>query len=181
MATTITGSGVDNIIDGTIVDADINASAAITASKLSGAGKVLNVYHHDSNTTATVSTTSSSFVDSGLTLTVTPVSASSRFIVTYSSAPHQNLTTNWGQTALYRGASRTNITGGVRRNAADEWTTFVQTVHGVDSPNTTSPITYKVKFNSGTSDNWYMHVGSHLNGGDADGATMKLTLTEISS
>ena len=36
MATTITGSGVDNIIDGTITNADINASAAIAGSKLSG-------------------------------------------------------------------------------------------------------------------------------------------------
>ena len=34
MATTITGSGVDNIVDGTITNADINASAGIAGSKL---------------------------------------------------------------------------------------------------------------------------------------------------
>jgi hypothetical protein len=36
MATTITGSGVDNIIDGTIVDADVNVSAGIVIKDSNG-------------------------------------------------------------------------------------------------------------------------------------------------
>ncbi len=55
MAITISGNGITsseiasntitsgNIADGTITNADINASAAIAGSKLSGAGKVLQV------------------------------------------------------------------------------------------------------------------------------------------
>jgi len=60
MATTITGSGVDNIIDGTITNADINASAGIAQSKTalltSGdmpSGSVLQVVEAGMNGTAT--------------------------------------------------------------------------------------------------------------------------------
>jgi hypothetical protein len=38
------------IVDGTIVNADINASAAIAGTKLTGAGKVLQVLMHTSTT-----------------------------------------------------------------------------------------------------------------------------------
>jgi hypothetical protein len=43
VATLITGSGVDNIIDGTITNADINASAAIAGSKLDGSFGVTDI------------------------------------------------------------------------------------------------------------------------------------------
>ena len=75
MATTITGSGVDNIIDGTIVDADINSSAAITASKLSGAGKVLQVVN--SIFTTAFSHSSAQYTDPGHSVNITPKSSSS--------------------------------------------------------------------------------------------------------
>tara|TARA_Y200000002_G_scaffold265512_1_gene220582 strand:- start:329 stop:943 length:615 start_codon:yes stop_codon:yes gene_type:complete len=84
---TITGLQINssNIVDGSIVNADVNASAAIAASKLSGisAGKILQVV----STTKSdgFSTTSSSFVDiTGLSRTITPTAASSKIHIVVS-------------------------------------------------------------------------------------------------
>jgi hypothetical protein len=61
------------ITDGTIVNADINASAAIAGTKISGSfGKVLQVVQ-GTNTTATT-TTSASFVTTNITASITPSS-----------------------------------------------------------------------------------------------------------
>jgi hypothetical protein len=49
MATTITGSGVDNIIDGTIVDADVNASAGIVIKDSNGNVGIVNSGSTDRN------------------------------------------------------------------------------------------------------------------------------------
>jgi len=65
MAITISGSGITsaNIADGTIVNADVNASAAIDGSKISGSfGKVLQVVYGEFSG-GYVSTTSTSDVD----------------------------------------------------------------------------------------------------------------------
>ena len=82
MATTITGSGVNNIVDGTITNADINASAAIAGSKLSGAGKVLQVV--SASTSGDISTTSSGFQATGLVVSITPLNTSSKLFVSCS-------------------------------------------------------------------------------------------------
>ena len=68
------------ITDGTIVNADINASAAIAGTKLSGAGKVLQVVSTTKTDTATTSSTSYSDI-SGLNLTITPSSASNKILI----------------------------------------------------------------------------------------------------
>jgi hypothetical protein len=79
MATTITGSGVDNIIDGTITNADINASAGIDAGKLSGAGKVLQ--RKSTSTFNSSAWTLPSSVTDYLTLSMTAVSSTSKYII----------------------------------------------------------------------------------------------------
>ena len=68
------------ITDGTIVNADINASAAIASTKLSGSfGKVLQI--QNMTTTTATSTTSTSFVVTALTLSITPSSASNKILI----------------------------------------------------------------------------------------------------
>jgi hypothetical protein len=82
MATTITGSGVDNIIDGTITNADINASAAIAGSKVDGSfGKVLQV-QQGILTGAFASTTATTWIDV-VTVDITPSSTSSKIYVSF--------------------------------------------------------------------------------------------------
>ena len=94
MALTLSGSGITsaNIVDGTITNTDISASANIPASKLSGTGKVLQV---TSPTVLQGATTYSSQACTLLTSniyypdpmkisnTITKQSATSMLIVTY--------------------------------------------------------------------------------------------------
>ena len=79
MSTTINGTtGIDKIQDGTITNADINASAAIAASKLSGTGKVLQVVYDYYSVERANST--STYVDTGLDASITPTSSSSTIL-----------------------------------------------------------------------------------------------------
>ncbi len=96
MAITINGSGITSseIADGTITNADINASAAIVGSKLSGAGKVLQMFRTNAPTvyasvsacgdSSTVPTTSN-HSSVGFTASITPTSVGNKIIAIYQS------------------------------------------------------------------------------------------------
>ena len=83
MPTEISGStGVNKIQDNTIVNADINSSAAIAGSKLvMPTGSVLQVVYGYTNSATAVATTS--YTDIGLSANITPSSTSSKILVTY--------------------------------------------------------------------------------------------------
>jgi hypothetical protein len=141
--------------NGQALVADSGASAGV---KWAGVGKVLQVV--SATKTDTSSTNSNSWADiSGLSVTVTPTSSSSTFVVMYtvqgSSAPNasglafkvlRNSTDiAIGDTASNRPRVGSNINLGdfsVTTNA--QLLTAAQTF--VDSPATTSSITYKVQF-----------------------------------
>jgi hypothetical protein len=108
MPTLISGStGVNKITDGTIVDADINASAAITGSKLvMPAGSVLQTVM--TTTTTEVNTTSASFVTTGLTGDISVTSGNKVLILGVINAVGPNNAHSTGTTiGVFRGA--TNI------------------------------------------------------------------------
>jgi hypothetical protein len=67
------------ITDGTIVNDDINASAAIAGTKLTGVGKVLQVV--SANTTSSTTNTSTNYTATSLTASITPSSASNKILV----------------------------------------------------------------------------------------------------
>jgi hypothetical protein len=81
MPTLISGStGVNKITDGTIVDADINASAAIAGTKLvMPAGSILQVV--TGTHTGQVVSTSTTYADTGLDANITPSSTSSKILI----------------------------------------------------------------------------------------------------
>ena len=66
MPTEISGStGVNKIQDGTVVNADINSSAAIASSKISGAGKLIKAeVVYDNNTRQVFSTSRGALITS---------------------------------------------------------------------------------------------------------------------
>ena len=85
MAITISGNGITsaNISDGTITNADINASAAIDGSKISGDfGKVLQVVSAR-DTTQTSINSSGTYTDIGLSAAITPSATSSSVLVIF--------------------------------------------------------------------------------------------------
>ena len=161
MPTEISGStGVNKIQDNTIVNADINSSAAIAGSKLvMPTGTILQVTSGE--LTSWVSMATESWQNTGLSGTITPSSTSSKILITVSFGKAQTTQSNGDHTfsmRLNRQIGGTNYEsdlngvadgsrsralfsqGGHSYNASHSLGGFSMT--GVDSPNTTSAVTY---------------------------------------
>jgi hypothetical protein len=139
------------IVDGTIVNADINASAAIAGTKLSGAGKVLQVVSATKTDTQSFSTTT--FTDvTDLSVSITPSSASNKILVlTNVNGGWENGVAKIGgrimrdSTAIAIGdasGSRIRLTGSVYFGVNCQ-SPVSMGMNFLDSPNTTSATTYK--------------------------------------
>jgi len=151
MPTEISGStGVNKIQDGTIVNADINSSAAIAGSKISGSfGKVLQVVNAVQATEVT--SNSSTYADTGLSLAITPSSTSSKVLVICSNDCQKEGADTWTNIRCYRDSTEIGgtIIGRKANNTDDTGTSqsvFSFTV--LDSPSSTSAVTYKTQFNN---------------------------------
>jgi hypothetical protein len=136
------------IVDGTIVNADINASAAIASTKLSGvganAGEVIQVVTN--KLTSSFSTSSQNvFVTTSQTLSITPSSASNKILVMFNAG---SITTVAANTAMdvqvRRGGTVVCFGGYYTATVGGNQTVPFGVIHTLDSPNTTSSITYEV-------------------------------------
>jgi hypothetical protein len=147
------------ITDGTIVNADINASAAIASTKLSGVGKVLQVL--STHKTDDFTTASASFTDvTGLSVSITPSSASNKILVMFSITAHNTSATQGTHIRLMRNSTEIAPARSVA-NYESSWLVFFgdtnlsqqKSFEFLDSPSTTSATTYKVQIKpqSGTS------------------------------
>jgi len=161
MPTEISGStGVNKIQDNTIVNADINSSAAIAGSKISGGtGKILQVIAVNGTATDFTTTSSSLVQMTDTSISITPTSASSRIYVTWQLSPH--ITGGGSRTSKivgYRNSTALNVVHG-KRDYADSGTHYYdKTVQGsvFDYPNTTSQVTYSL-YASTTNGTFYAH------------------------
>ena len=144
------------IADGTIVNADINASAGIAGSKL-GTDAVLKVYQHTSHATATNGSTT--FKSTGLFLTITPQSSSSKFLVSFNGYGTNGSNNLFAiANVVLNPSSSTNIntvlSGGTLLDTGDKGMAMNQQNSGqlvtslvaslLHSPSTASEITYNV-------------------------------------
>jgi len=147
------------ITDGTIVNADINASAAIAGTKLSGAGKVLQVVS-TVKTDTFATDPGSTFIDiTGLSVSITPSSASNKILIQISISGAGLVGTNIAHfrlvrdsTAIYLGDAAGNRTRGFA-TAIDSDANSQEHMSGVflDSPASTSALTYKIQtYSNGT-------------------------------
>ncbi len=135
------------IADGTILNADINASAAIAGSKVDGSfGKVLQVVaSHDPNKSSTTSMTAVAL--STTPTGITPTSTSNKVLVQISGSISNEGVGN-GNFKLYRiisGGATTEIDGLL--SSLIHTHTYNRDMIGVtflDSPNTTSSVTYAI-------------------------------------
>jgi hypothetical protein len=174
MGTTISGAtGIDKVQDGTIVNADINSSAAIAGSKLSGIGKVLQVVNGTYGTQIT--STSTTFTDTNLTASITPSATSSKILilVTQPLAVWDGVSSaTSAQFKLFRDStSIRHITAIGQRYPATHFTHTWMTTEYLDSPSSTSSITYKTQYKTYTSG---AQVATCYGG-----ATASITLMEI--
>ena len=142
------------IADGTIVNADINASAAIAGTKLTGVGKVLQVSNFvQASTIQSISSTSYADLTS-ITLNITPSSASSKILLLSTIGVQLGNTEGYGMQFL-RDATSIYATKSTYTIFADGVTELhnVNIFTYLDSPSSTSSLTYKVQvrgFNSNT-------------------------------
>ena len=156
---TITGISVGGLPNG-IVDTDMLAANAVTADKR-GAGAILQVVQ--TTFTGNESTSSTSFGTTSLSVDITPSATSSKVYVMLTSGWYHGgsdqlfLQLRRGSTVLlpYTGSAGATVTAGasamlngsVGTRAKESWNLNV-----LDSPSTTSAITYAVywKVNSGS-------------------------------
>ena len=126
--------------------------------------------------TGSVSTTSASFVDTGLDVTITPATTGSRFLVMATIGQVAKFPGNVnnsvaleidrGGTQIYYGAD-----GSLFENESDYLYVGPISFSKVDSPNTTSAITYKVRFA-----NYVSGQTSTINHSTGGSATLESTL-----
>jgi len=113
-----------------------------------GFGKILQVVSVTQDTE--LSTTSTSFVTSGLTATITPTSATSKILVTAFVPIEVEVEGRIGYTTLFRGTvAGTNLAGSTGMSQHKGGSTYTRAAVGVsylDSPATTSAQVYTLGF-----------------------------------
>ena len=109
-----------------------------------GGGKVLQVVS-DTSTTA-VATTSTSFIDIGLELSITPSSASNKIFLLYTGINETNGASKYCELQMLRDATQLAIR---RALSVANGYYALNSISKLDSPNTTSAITYKMQGNAG--------------------------------
>ena len=121
-----------------------------TLDRLNRAGNILQVVNATYSTA--VSSSTSTFIDTGLTATITPTSASSKILVLVSQVGCYKDTSNTGlHLRLLRGST---VILTIERNGAFTLSTALNQIGScstsfLDSPATTSATTYKTQFCSG--------------------------------
>jgi hypothetical protein len=164
MATLISGStGVNKITDGTIVNADIASGAAIAGSKLvMPTGSVLQVVQNTTSTTTHVNSTTTLTTATDLNVTITPSSSSSKILVSVNCGGLVLGVTNAILFNMLRDS--TTIVARARQGynspSAQEWTSIPFFMSYLDSPSTSSAITYSFKIGMGASSSCQLQINS---------------------
>jgi hypothetical protein len=99
------------ITDGTIVNADINASAAIAGTKLTGAGKVLQVVQASDSTQRTTTSTSYVTASNTLSVSITPSSASNKIFILVTGSLYIQAGAQFGSATIFKDGSNLNSAG----------------------------------------------------------------------
>ena len=182
----ITGVGVGGLPDG-IVDADMLAANSVTAGKLASGvgGKILQVV--STTKTDTVSQNSNSFGNiSGMSVTITPSSSSNKILITgyvqvgiNASQYRTYIKITGGNSANYIGDATTGVEAanvGVARVSGDNYTQISVPLMYLDSPSTTSAITYQVQWAQENNQTAYLNRPYTL---DASGSNVASTITAM--
>ena len=148
---TITGISVGGLNDSIITSAEL-ANAAVTSAKLASGvgGKILNVWQQVKTDTQTVG--SQTFVDiSGLSVTLTPASSSSTFLIMYHLGCVGSVSSGPIVTQILRNTTAigNGVNGTLNCNAAHYLASNIlcspSSGYYLDSPGTTSQIVYKLQ------------------------------------
>jgi len=142
-----------------------------TIDTLSRAGNVLQVV--SANTTTSVPTTSTSFVTTSFSASITPTSATSKIFIIVAGGVLRTSTTNQAYLTIYRDATNIgNATRGLYQvYSAGGSTDFPISISAYDAPATTSATAYTL----------YLRTSSGTSTFEVDAAICTLTLMEIAA
>ena len=134
-------------------------------------GKVLQLLEH--NLSSVISSTSTSYVASGLTITVTPASTASKFLLTLAGGEGYNTASgDYLYITFYVDGSEVSDTGPYERS---RWSGDDRSPHSalcLHSPSTTSATTYTVYYKVGTGTGYF---------NSTSGIRVEFTVMELSS
>ena len=141
MAITISGSGITsaNIADGTIAAADLASGVG---------GKVLQVVSSTHSTDT--STSSTNFVTTGHSVTLTPAATSSKVLVMLAGGGGYVDAGSWLKMVVYRGATKISSGEGFTAYSGSGSNNVSHSMMVLDSPSTTSATTYTIYFKTNT-------------------------------
>lgn len=136
--------------NGQYLKADSTTATGLAWATLPSSGKVLQVVNATYSTETSNSTTS--YVDTGLTATITPTANTSKILITYSimCSKSSGSSENAIYLGLIKGASEIHNNPNIFRTATSVAQQDVVTQVYYDSPATTSATTYKVNFRNRT-------------------------------
>ena len=184
----ITRLGGANAISGTIPQGNIaNASlGAVTALPAAIAtGKVLQVVE-TRLTAATASTTSGTFAAvSGLTASITPSATSSKILIFFCATlisgnhAYMNLSRDGGSSYVGSGVAVSSRPAATFYAYADQNTSRPQSATILDSPSTTSEITYQAYWRTNASTAYLNRTYGDVDGGYGGRGVSSITLLEI--
>ena len=170
------------ITDGTILGTDVNSTFDLTGKTVTlpagTGGKVLQVVH--ANTSTQVSNSTNTLADTTLTATITPSSTSNKILVLVSQNGLYKSSGNMNQALvikLFRNSTEIGKTGSLNYVAQTiESITGTAGFNVLDTPSSTSAITYKTQF---WNQNGTASVGVQYTYGGGWDATSYITLMEI--
>ena len=167
------------IANGAVIGADINSTFDLTGKTVTlpagVGGKVLQVV--SSVFSSTASTTSTSYVTTGHSLSITPASTSNKiYLSLQGGSSWNNNDVNYNRIfTIYRGATNLSTDANGFENQYDNSLhSGPHSISYLDSPSTTSSTTYTVYYKTQGGTSWYTH-----NGGSGSGSNVVLTAFEI--
>jgi hypothetical protein len=141
------------------------ADDAVTAAKATGFGKILQVV--SASLTTQKSTSSTSFVDTDLTCNITPSATSSKILVVISQHNSVNRASSLarGQVQVLRDSTviftPNSWTINMQQTGSDLAHSTMLSFNYLDSPSTTSQVTYKTQMKADTSTNILVSQNGH--------------------
>ena len=125
-----------------------NVLTSAYVNDLRGAFRVLQVIAATPATTS-LSTTSATFADVGLSATITPQATTSKILIAYSVNIYSSAATTGGSLRLFRDATSIQTTQDFAYGNNGGISTYSTLIH-FDAPSSVSAITYKVQYNRNT-------------------------------
>jgi hypothetical protein len=162
----------------------LTVTGGVTGSSLP-AGSVIQVVSTTKTDTFSSSTTGSYLDITGMSVSITPTSASNKILVIFSGNAAGAVGTNGFNLQLVRGSTAicvgdtvsgkvSSSTGGATPDS--NWS-LPTSINYLDSPATTSSVTYKIQFNIGAGSFWFNR--SQTDGSGAIRAASTITVMEI--